>query len=51
MPEIFTADFRWPEPPLHGTLEQLFDLMEALGQLTPGATWPKRAPIEGTFLL
>ena len=52
-PEGLTAPFRQPElPPLHGSLAQLFDLMEAVASL--GAAVPAtedRRPIEGTFLL
>ena len=51
MPDVFTAEFRWPEPPLRGSLEQLFDLMEAIGQMAPDAKWPPPRPIEGRFLL
>lgn len=48
-----TAAFRMPDQePLHGSLEQLFDLMETVAGL--GASTdapPPPRPIEGTFLL
>ena len=51
MRDFLTAEFRWPEPPLRGSLEQLLDLMDAIRELAPAARWPEPRPIEGRFLL
>lgn len=51
--DFFTAEFRMPTlEPLRGSLEQLFDLMDALEEMGSDPKQPRPVrPIEGTFLL
>lgn len=51
--DFLTAEFRMPAlEPLRGSLEQLFDLMDALGATDCDPQQPRPVrPIEGVFLL